>query len=332
MTAPLVTAAFTAYNAQDTILSALASAMSQDWPKLEILVVDDASRDNTPAMVETCIRDQSKAIRPVRLIRQAHNGGVAQARNRLIAEARGEFIAFFDDDDISAPDRISRQYARILETEAGVGHDLILCHTAREQIFPGGRIHYEATMGCEGIPIPVGADVADRILLGRLSPGVIGSCATCSQMARRSVYTRLGGFDSTLSRSEDTDLNIRCALQGGAFAGVGAPLVRQAMTSGVEKGLAAEFESYDDLQNKYRDYLARHGWLDFTLRWREIRRDYMQRRMGRLSLHLVSLSLHSPVKLVKKIYWSLPAHGTRQSLRDWHYIAFPHSAPGSDTL
>jgi glycosyltransferase involved in cell wall biosynthesis len=331
MTVPLVTAAFTACNAQETILPALASAMAQDWPTLEILVVDDASSDNTPAMVETYIRDQSEAVRPVRLIRQSYNGGVAQTRNRLIAEARGEFIAFFDDDDVSAPDRTSRQYARILETEAGVGHDLILCHTAREQIFPGGRSHYEATMGCEGIPTPVGTDVADRILLGRLSPGVIGSCATCSQMARRSVYTRLGGFDSTLSRAEDTDLNIRCALQGGAFAGVAAPLVRQAMTTGIEKGLLAEFESYAALQDKYRDYLASHGWLDFTLRWREIRRDYMQRRMGLFFLRLFSLSLHSPVKLAKKMYWSLPAHRTRRYLRYWHHTAFPHSAPGSDT-
>jgi len=150
-------------------------------------------------------------------------------------------------------------------------------------------------------------------------------------MARTSVYKRLGGFDSSLSRSEDTDLNIRCALQGGAFAGVAAPLVRQAMTSGVEKSLLAEFESYAVLQDKYRDYLARHGWLDFTLRWREVRRDYMQRRMGLFLLRLFSLGLHSPMKLAKKMYWSLPAHRTRRYLRYWHHTSFPHSASGSDT-
>lgn len=330
MTVPLVTAAFTAYNAQDTILPALASAMAQDWPTLEILVVDDASNDSTPSMVEAYIRDQREAVRPVRLIRHSHNHGVAHARNRLIAEARGEFIAFFDDDDVSSPDRISRQYARILETEAEVGHDLILCHTAREQVLPGGRSHYEATMGCEGDPIPAGTDVADRILFGRLSPGVIGSCATCSQMARISVYTRLGGFDPSLSRAEDTDLNIRCALQGGAFAGVAAPLIRQAMTTGVEKSLLAEFESYASLQDKYSDYLAHHGWLNFTLRWRRVRQDYMQRRMGLFFLHLLTLSLHSPVKLAKRIYWSLPAHRTRRYLRYWHHSSFAHSMPKSD--
>ena len=330
MTVPLVTAAFTAYNAQDTILPALASAMAQDWPALEILVIDDASSDSTPALVETFIRDRSEAVRPIRLIRQSHNGGVAQTRNHLITEARGEFIAFFDDDDVSALNRISRQYDRILDVEASVGHDLILCHTAREQVFPGGHSHYEATMGCEGISAPVGADVADRILLGRLSPGVIGSCATCSQMARRSVYIRLGGFDSTLLRCEDTDLNIRCALKGGAFAGVAAPLVRQAMTTGIEKGLLAEFDSYAVLQDKYHDYLASHGWLDFTLRWREVRQDYMQRRKGLFFVRLLSLGLHSPVKLAKKVYWSLPADRTRRHLRYWHHTAFPPSSPESD--
>jgi hypothetical protein len=148
-------------------------------------------------------------------------------------------------------------------------------------------------------------------------------------MARASVYNRLGGFDSSLSRSEDTDLNIRCAMQGGAFAGVAAPLVRQAMTTGVEKDLFAEFESYSAIQEKYRDYLARKGWLDFTLRWQDIRRDYMQRHMGLFFLRLLLLSLHSPVKLTRKMYWSLPAHRTRRYLRYWRHASFSHSTMGS---
>lgn len=326
MTVPLVTAAFTAYNAEDSILSALNSAMSQDWPELEILVVDDASSDATAAMVEKFIRNRSETTRPVRMIRQSHNGGVAQARNRLIAEAGGEFIAFFDDDDISAPNRISRQYGRILEAEARVGHDLVLCHTAREQIFPDGSRHYEATMGCEDVPIPVGTVVADRILLGRLSPGVIGSCATCSQMARKSVYSRLGNFDPSMARSEDTDLNVRCALRGGAFAGIAAPLVRQTMTTGFEKNLMAELESYAALQDKHCNYLAACGWLEFSLHWQEVRRAYMQKRVSQFLMRLFSLGLRSPLKLARKIYWSIPAHRTRKYLRNWHHTAFLHSA------
>ncbi len=329
MTVPLVTAAFTAYNAVASIVPALKSAVAQDWPVLDILVVDDASNDSTVATVEAFVREHSRESRQIRLVRQPRNGGVARARNRLIEEARGEFIAFFDDDDISAPDRISKQYARIREAEATAGHDLVLCHTARVQAHPDGRTHYEQTMGCEDESVPFGHAVADRILFGRLSPGVIGSCATCSQMARKSIYMRLGGFDPMLPRSEDTDLNVRCALRGGAFAGIAAPLVRQTMTVGSEKSLTAEFEAYVALQDKYRDYLADCGWLDFCLQWREIRRAYLERRTGQFILRAMALGLRRPLRLAKKLYWSVPAHNTRRHQRQWHELVFRASAPNS---
>lgn len=318
MTVPTVTAAITAYNAERSIVAALTSATRQNWPNLEVLIVDDASCDGTTVEIEKFIRQQGQGGRPIRLLRQIRNGGVAQARNLLLAEARGEFVAFFDDDDVSAIDRISRQYARVREVELMVQHDLVLCHTAREQIFPDGRVHYERTMGCEAEQVPAGRAVADRVLFGRLSQGAIGSCATCSQMARKSVYVRLGGFDATLPRSEDTDLNVRCALRGGAFAGIAAPLVRQTMTIGDEKCIAAEFEAYVALQDKYRDYLADRGWLEFCLRWREVRRASLEHRTGRFVIRAAALGLREPFKLAQKAYWSIPARGTRRRQRRWH--------------
>ena len=329
MTKPLVTAAITAYNAEASIVMALESALAQDWPRLEMLVVDDASNDETVSKVQTFVQQHGCASRPIRLIRQSRNGGVARARNRLIQEAQGDFIAFFDDDDVSAPDRISRQYARIREVETALGRNMVVCHTAREQLFPDGHTYYERTMGCEGEPVPVGHAVADRVLFGRLSTGVIGSCATCSQMARKSVYTRLEGFDVALPRSEDTDLNVRCALREGAFAGIAEPLVRQTMTVGTEKSIAAEFEAYIALQDKYRDYLAERGWLDFALRWREVRRASLQGRMGRFSLRVAALALREPVKLAQKAYWSIPARHTRRHQRQWHASVFHAAAPES---
>lgn len=329
MTAPLVTAAITAYNAEASIAAALKSAVAQDWPALEILVIDDASNDETVPRVEAFMQQHGGNFRPIRLIRQPRNGGVARARNRLIEEARGEFIAFFDDDDISAPGRISRQYARIRETETALGHDMVMCHTAREQRFPDGCTHYERTMGCEDESVPVGHAVADRILFGRLSAGVVGSCATCSQMARKSVYVRLGGFDSALRRSEDTDLNVRCAIRGGAFAGVAEPLVRQTMTAGSEKSVVAEFEAYVALQDKYRDYLADRGWLDFVLLWRDIRRAHIERRTRQLVARTLMLGLREPIKLAKKAYWSMPARSTRRRLRQWRASTSRVSAPES---
>jgi glycosyltransferase involved in cell wall biosynthesis len=297
-----VTAAITAYNAAETIGDAIRSAIMQDWPRLEIVIVDDCSTDSTAAVIEAIIRDCNSADRPIRLISLPKNGGVAQARNVLMNAARGEFLAFFDDDDVSLPNRISRQFARIVEAEELVGNDLLLCHTARKQIFPDGRSYYEGTMGCEGATIPTGRAIVERILIGRISPGILGSCATCSQMARLSVYRRLGGFDVELRRTEDTDLNIRCGMQGGSIVGLADALVA--------------------LHDKYRNFLNEVGWYDFALGWRSIRRAHLERGGRRAAVLALSLFLRHPVKVMKKLYWSLPARGTRRRQRAWYHSAF----------
>lgn len=315
---PLVTAALTAFNAADTIAEALRSAVGQDWPALEVLVVDDGSSDDTAAVVDAFIHGHGEARPPVRLVRNPRNMGVAATRNRILREAQGEIIAFFDDDDVSAPHRITRQVARLLAAEREAGHDLILCHAARDQVHPGGSIHYERTMGCEDAPLPDADAVAQRILFGRVSGNVIGSVATCSQLARRTVYERLGGFDETLRRSEDTDLAIRVARAGGTIAGVAEPLVRQRMTPGHEKRLHAEHEAFVALLDKHADYLAAHGWRDFYRDWQRLRLLDLQGRRVAVAAGLLMLGLRRPVKLMRKLLWSLPARSTRRSQRAWN--------------
>ncbi len=89
MTYPLITAAITAYNAAETIGDAIQSAVMQDWPRLEIVIVDDCSTDCTVALIEAVIRDHNSPDRPMRLISLPKNGGVAQARNMLLRAAMG---------------------------------------------------------------------------------------------------------------------------------------------------------------------------------------------------------------------------------------------------
>lgn len=314
----LVTAALSTFNAQETVLAALESVLAQNWPSLEVIVADDASTDDTVATVEAFIAHQRNNVPPVRLLRNPENVGVAATRNRLIAEARGDYVAFFDDDDVSRPDRITRQMERIRAVQDRVGHHRVICHTAREQVFPDGTVHYEPTMGTEGGPLPEGRAVAERILIGRLSPNVVGSCATCSQLAPRALYQELGGFDEGLRRSEDTDLAVRLALSGGVFCGIAAPLVRQRMTRGAEKRLAAEHEAYVRMLDKHAGFLAEQGWLGFSRAWRDIRLLHLGGRHGRVVAGLTALGLRHPVKLARKLRWSLPARRTRQRQQAWN--------------
>jgi glycosyltransferase involved in cell wall biosynthesis len=92
---PLVSVIIAAFNAAAHIEETCRSALSQTHTALEVIVVDDGSTDDTAAIVERIARTDPR----VRLFRQV-NRGVAAARNAAIAEAKGEFIAPLDADDI----------------------------------------------------------------------------------------------------------------------------------------------------------------------------------------------------------------------------------------
>lgn len=106
MTARTISIVIPAYNAACYLPEAFASLFAQTWPAAEILVVDDGSTDETAKVCEA-YKDR------VRLFRQP-NRGQAAARNLALQQARGEFIALQDADDLCAPDRLERQVQALL--------------------------------------------------------------------------------------------------------------------------------------------------------------------------------------------------------------------------
>lgn len=104
--APLVSVVVPAWNAEATLAKTLGSVAVQTYRNLEIIIVDDGSSDRTAAIAGSFCAAEPRA----RLLRQA-NGGVASARNRAIAEARGEWIAPVDADDLWHSTKIDKQVA-----------------------------------------------------------------------------------------------------------------------------------------------------------------------------------------------------------------------------
>ena len=116
---PDVSFVIAAYNAEDTIGDAIASALAQEGVSLEVLVVDDCSSDGTRDLV-------SRHPDPrVRLIAQAVNGGPAAARNAGFAAATGQWIAVLDADDTIHPQRLRTMIARARSADAQVVVDNI---------------------------------------------------------------------------------------------------------------------------------------------------------------------------------------------------------------
>jgi PST family polysaccharide transporter len=99
---PLVSILIPAYNAQEWIADTLRSALAQTWRRIEIIVVDDGSTDQTLA---TARRFESDRVRVV----TQKNQGAAAARNHAFSLSRGDYIQWLDADDLLSPDKIARQ-------------------------------------------------------------------------------------------------------------------------------------------------------------------------------------------------------------------------------
>ena len=101
---PLVSILIPAYNAEQWIGDTLRSAVAQTWPRKEIIVVDDGSRDGTLAAAR---KFEGKEF----LVTTQQNQGAAATRNRAFSLCQGDFIQWLDANDLLAPDKIERQMA-----------------------------------------------------------------------------------------------------------------------------------------------------------------------------------------------------------------------------
>lgn len=99
---PLVSILIPAYNAEAWLGDTIRSALAQTWPRKEVIVVDDGSKDDTLAVA------RQFASAEVSVVTQA-NAGAAAARNNALSRCQGDFIQWLDADDLLAPDKIMRQ-------------------------------------------------------------------------------------------------------------------------------------------------------------------------------------------------------------------------------
>lgn len=170
---------------------ALRSSLAQDFADFEHLVVDDASEDEAAAGVVAELRDPR-----IRLIRLPESRGPAGARNAALAEARGEFCAVLDDDDMMLPGRLSATAAAF-----DARPDAVLVATSFRAIDGEGNVLAD-------VPVPRD-EAAFREMLPRSNP--VGH-STCT--VRTAVLRGLGGYRELLRYGHDYDMVLRVAEKG----------------------------------------------------------------------------------------------------------------------
>jgi glycosyltransferase involved in cell wall biosynthesis len=172
--------------------AALDSALAQTLAGVEVIVVDDGSTDDTPAVL-------SRYARRVRVIRQA-NRGLASARNAGLAAARGTYVSFLDADDVVAPTKLAEQVA-LLEASPAAGWTY--CDVLIETVATGHEVRASERFGYGG-----------RTLDGWLFPELIHGnfIPAIAPLIRRGALDSAGGFDDRLTALEDWDLWLRLSL------------------------------------------------------------------------------------------------------------------------
>ena len=216
--------------------SALRSALSQEGVVVDVVVVDDGSRDTPPRDLPG-LHDAR-----VLVVRLPEVRGVAVARNAGIAKARGDWVAFLDDDDLWSPSKLLRQLRAAQEADAGFAYAGAVWVDERLELVRGYA--------------PPAPDTLEREILGW---NVIWGGAS-NVVARRDLLDALGGFDETLFQLADWDLWIRLALAANA-AVVDDVLV--ALVVHTESMLLVDrrdvFIEFDRLAEKHRDAARRAG-------------------------------------------------------------------------
>jgi len=196
---PTVSVIIPVYNGAGEARRAIDSVLSQKHSNVEVIVVNDGSRDESASV----LAEYGDSIRAV----HQPNSGLSKTRNNGIALATGEWVAFLDHDDYWLPEKLSLQ----LQAAERTGFDIVYTNAGNfGDVGRVGELRSEPKAMVEG-------DLLEPLLQDNF-------IVVSSVMIRRKLIQEIGGFDSSLPSVEDWDLWLKLAASGVRFAAVGEPV------------------------------------------------------------------------------------------------------------
>src|SRR5215212_137523 len=208
MPTPLVTLALVSYQHAAFLRDSLSSVFAQDYDHLEIIVIDDASKDASPAMIRDFIRDNNITTWQLKL--RNENRGFCNNLNDVLSVAKGEFLFVLAGDDCMAPDRISslvRRAEEMSDAYAVVYSDCNIIDENNRQVYPSFIGHYSP----KKIHLPEG-----DVLVDMTEWNFIPNTAV---LMRISALKNIGGFDEKMML-EDYSTWLTLADRGYLFAAI----------------------------------------------------------------------------------------------------------------
>jgi len=191
---PFVSILIPAYNAEPWIADTIKSALAQTWPRKEIIIVDDGSRDRTLSIT------RQFASRAVSVITQ-ENQGAAAARNKAFALSKGDYIQWLDADDLLSPDKIAKQI-EVAEK----------CASKRTLLSSGWGYFMYRTSKAKFIPTPLWCDLSPvEWLLRKWEHNA--HMQTATWLVSRELTQTAGPFDTRLLGDDDGEYFFRVIMK-----------------------------------------------------------------------------------------------------------------------
>lgn len=251
---PLVTIGITSFNAEDNIDRCILSALNQTYKNKEIIIVDDGSTDGTKKI----LLQYKKKYPEIKIIMNEKNYNCAYSLNVMHKEAKGEFIVYFDDDDYSKPDRISKQLSRLLSYEIEHKTQNVFVYGNRDIKNSNNEKKIMYGIG-RSSPEPRGPIVADYLLKVKDNKDnyIWGEIGRGTMFARLKSIIELGDFDKNFYRGAEVELAVRAALKGFYFISINENLIDYYITTGPHKTLKKDLDCKIQLIKKHQEYLKK---------------------------------------------------------------------------
>lgn len=237
MTIPLISVVLPTHNRVEFLEKAINSILMQTAKNFELIIVDDASTDQTAELLDKFIKIDAR----IRVIKNKVALGGGGARNVGIFASKGEWIAFLDDDDEWVESKLSLQLEKV-----NLSPSAVACSCHYEHHYPFGLVRKFA--------------IPERVALNDLYYGnILGGASMC--LCSRNTLLKINGFDAKLKSGQDWDLWIRLRAEGEVVA-CDTTLVRYLAHNGLRIS--------NDIESQYlgirRFYFKHRDKMNTTLR------------------------------------------------------------------
>lgn len=239
-----ITVGITSYNQSALLRVAIESVLGQTRQPAEIIIVDDASTDDSRPLIERYVNRYPDLIRPIFL---NHNGGPNNARNQVIDAAGGEFLTFLDGDDRWLATKLEQEAKRLVMADQP---DAVFSNF----YFTDGAGNREFMWVSDSTPRPPEGHILPQVLALNLPRNTLFR----SEIIPTRLWREAGYFDSSFTIYGDWDMRVRLAAAVGRFGYLDEPLCeyrrhgRGLSNKPIEMHLAA----VDHIEQKYAGLIS----------------------------------------------------------------------------